>query len=39
MAKNMEKEFEDWYEQSPLPNKPNVNALKDLYFEIVKETL
>lgn len=35
MAKNMESEFERWYEQSPLPNKPNINKIKDLYFDIV----
>jgi len=35
MATNMEAEFETWYEQSPLPDKPNRNALKELYFEMV----
>jgi len=35
MATNMEAEFETWYKQSPLPDKPNRNALKELYFEMV----
>jgi uncharacterized protein len=35
MAENMEKEFEIWYEQSPLPKTPDRNALKELYFDIV----
>lgn len=39
MAKTMESEFETWYNESPLPHKPNINAIKELYFQIVKETL
>jgi len=39
MAKTMESEFETWYNESPLPHKPNINAIKQLYFEIVKEGL
>lgn len=39
MAKSMESEFETWYNESPLPHKPNINAIKQLYFEIVKEGL
>lgn len=39
MAKTMESEFETWYNESPLPHKPNINAIKELYFEIVKEGL
>ncbi len=39
MAKSMESEFETWYNESPLPHKPNINAIKQLYFEIVKEWL
>lgn len=39
MAKSMESEFETWYNESPLPHKPNINAIKQLYFEIVKEVL
>lgn len=35
MAQTMEADFEIWYEQSPLPDKPDINALKELYFEIV----
>ena len=35
MATNMEKDFETWYKQSPLPNSPDINKLKDLYFDIV----
>ena len=35
MADNMEKEFEMWYTQSPLPNAPDRNKLKELYFSIV----
>ena len=35
MAWNMEKEFELWYEQSPLPKSLNINGLKELYFDIV----
>lgn len=35
MAKTMESEFEIWYEQSPLPNTPNRNKLKELYYDIV----
>lgn len=38
MAKTMESEFETWYNESPLPHKPNINAIKELYFQIVKET-
>lgn len=37
IAKNMEKEFEFWYQQSCLPNKPNINKIKELYFYIIKE--
>ena len=37
MAKVMEQDFETWYNESPLPYKPNVNALKELYFEMVRE--
>lgn len=35
MATNMELEFETWYKQSPLPNAPDRNKLKELYFDIV----
>ncbi len=28
MAKSMESEFETWYNESPLPHKPNINAIK-----------
>lgn len=39
MAKNMESEFETWYEESSLPNKPDINGIKDLYFEIIEDVL
>lgn len=35
MAETMEKEFETWYEKSPLPKMPDRNKLKELYLEIV----
>lgn len=37
MAKNMGSEFETWYEESEIPNKPNRKQLKKLYFEVVEE--
>lgn len=37
MAKNMEKDFEMWYEQSVLPHKPNRKKLTELYFEVIGE--
>lgn len=39
MAKNMESEFETWYNESPLPHKPNINGIKELYFDIVRKSL
>ena len=36
-AQRLENEFEVWYDESPLPHSPNINALKDLYFRIVLE--
>jgi uncharacterized protein len=35
-AEMMDKEFESWYNQSPLPNAPNRNALAKLYLNIIK---
>ena len=35
MAQTMEQEFETWYKESLLPNTPDRNALKELYFDIV----
>lgn len=35
-AETLDKEFETWYTQSPLPNKPNRVALKKLYLDIIK---
>lgn len=35
MAKTMEQEFEQWYAESPLPHSPNINGLKELYYQIV----
>lgn len=35
MAKKMDKEFDIWYDKSPLPHKPNINALTNLYFSII----
>jgi hypothetical protein len=34
-AKTLEQEFEKWYGLSPLPMKPNINKLEELYFDIV----
>lgn len=34
MAITMEQEFEIWYEQSSLPHSPNINGLKELYYQI-----
>ncbi len=36
LASVMEYNFEQWYNESALPHTPNRNALKELYFEIVK---
>ena len=36
MAEGMENDFETWYNQSPLPNKPDRNKLEKLYFEIIQ---
>lgn len=35
MAWDTEKKFELWHEQSPLPKSPNINGLKELYFDII----
>jgi len=35
MAESMESNFELFYNQSDLPNTPNRNALKELYYELV----
>lgn len=35
MATEMENDFEKWYEQSPLPSKPDRNKIKELYFKIL----
>lgn len=35
MAQDIEKKFDTFYEQSPLPHSPNRNALKELYFDII----
>jgi len=37
LASDLEYGFETWYDQSILPHSPDRNALKELYFEIVKE--
>lgn len=37
LASGLETSFQKWYDESPLPHKPNVNALKELYFEIMKD--
>lgn len=35
MIRNMEKEFETWYNQSILPNSPDRNKLLELYYTII----
>jgi hypothetical protein len=35
MAYNIENNFKKWYDESPLPHSPNINELKELYFDIV----
>ena len=36
-AELLDSEFEIWYNESVLPNKPNRNKLIELYFEIIEE--
>lgn len=36
MASGMEQNFDKWYEESTLPNRPNINAIKELYYEVIK---
>ena len=36
-AELLDSEFEIWYNESILPNKPNRNKLIELYFEIIEE--
>jgi len=36
MAENMDKDFELWYGQSPLPHSPDKKALSKLYFAIIR---
>lgn len=35
LADGMAENFDQWYAESSLPMKPNVNALKDLYFRLL----
>jgi len=37
LAETMEKEFETWYNESPLPNSPNKKELTKLYLDIIEE--
>ncbi len=36
-AKDIEKQFDEWYDISPLPHSPNRNKLKELYFELLND--